>query len=113
MIRTIRTILSALFVVAVLALPAGAQQTPSRNINTGQVTVGTGATLIAAVNPNRGTITIVNLGTGALYVGNSNVTVATGQLLPGVVGASVTINSTAAIYGIAAVAQAVSYLENY
>lgn len=70
-----------------------------------QVSVGTGATLIAAartgaVGTGRVSITVTNTSTTPVYLGGSGVTTSTGQLLPGILGASVTINTTAAVYGI-------------
>jgi hypothetical protein len=91
------------------------------SLATGQVSVGTtvGGTLIAAARTGvpgtgRASVTIVNTTTTAIYLGNTGVTTTTGQLLPGVVGASITLNTTAAIYGIVAASTAtVTFSETY
>jgi len=58
--------------------------------------------------------TIENTGTTAVYVGASGVTTSTGMLLPGIVGASLTINTTAALYCIVATGtETVTVLETY
>lgn len=82
-------------------------------IATSQITVGTTNTQIVAARAGRMSVTIENLGTGAFYVGVTGVTVANGYLVPGVLGATVTIPTQAAVFGIAAVAQAVSVLETF
>lgn len=84
------------------------------SITTGQVTVAAtaGGTLIAAARPGRTRITITNHGTTAFYVGVEGVTALTGLLVPGVVGASVELDTGAAIYGITASGtQAASFAE--
>ena len=85
----------------------------SNSFDTNQVSVANTETLIVAANPTRRAVIITNLGTTAVYLGNSTgVTTGNGDLLPGIVGASVTIPTTAAIYGIAATgSQSVSFLE--
>ena len=65
-----------------------------------QVLIGTTATLINAATPGTDSITIENMGTTDVYIGKSNVTTATGFLLPGSVGASITLPTTEAIYGV-------------
>jgi hypothetical protein len=95
-----------------------ANPTPTRNygsaaIATSQVTVGTGSTQIVAARSGRVSVTVRNLGTLAFYVGVTGLTTGNGFLVPGVVGAEVTIPTQAAVFGIAAVAQAVSVLEVY
>lgn len=79
-------------------------------ITTGQVSVGTSATLIKAANTSRKRIVITNNDTGAdLYIGASGVTTATGlKLAPG---ASIVLNTTAAIYGDGSAPLTASYLE--
>lgn len=92
---------------------------PSRNygfssVATNQVSVALTSTQIAAARSSRGAITIVNHGTNPVYIGTGTVTAANGLLLPGVVGASVTIPTSAQIAGIATGgAQTVSYLETF
>jgi ribosomal protein L10 len=84
------------------------------SIAAGQVTVtGTVASLLAA-RAGRQTVTIENTGTVAFYVGPAGVAAATGMLIPGVVGASVTLNTSAAIFAVTASGSAiVSYLETF
>ena len=83
------------------------------SFNTNQVTVLATATLIVGSNTGRKATVITNLGTTAVYLGpNSGVTTANGQLLPGVVGASISIPQTGPVWGIAATGtQAVSFLD--
>lgn len=87
----------------------------SANLATGQVSVANTATLIAALRSGRQAITIVNTAATAVYLGNSTgVTTSTGTLLPGIVGASVTMNTQSAIYGISATgSETVTEFETY
>lgn len=83
------------------------------SFNVGQVSVGAAATLIVAQNTGRKAVVVTNTSTTAVYVGaNKNVTTSNGQLLPGVVGASLSIPSTSAIYGIVATgSETVTFLD--
>lgn len=84
------------------------------NMAAGQITVGTAATLIVPARAGRNSVTITNMGTTQFFLGNSNVTTANGFPVPGAVGASMTIPTSAAVYGIVgASTQAVGYLETY
>lgn len=98
---------------ATAAAPLPVSDKGSASIATSQVTVGTGSTQIVPARSGRRAVTIENNGTGAFYVGVSGLTVANGYLVPGVLGASVTIPTQAAVFGIAAVAQSVSVLETF
>ena len=75
------------------------------SLATGQVTLTTtSASAIVAARTGvpgvgRGSITLTNTSTTAVYLGNSGVTFSTGLLLSGIVGASITLDTTAAIYG--------------
>lgn len=83
------------------------------SFGTNQVTVGATATLIVNQNTGRKTVVITNLGTTDVWLGSSNgVTTSNGQLLPGTKGASISIPSTSAVWGIATSGtQAVSFLD--
>ena len=89
------------------------------SFNTGQTSVGSSATLIVGQNTGRKAVVITNLGTVAIYISSGtnatagqNCTVAAGQLLPGVVGASISIPSTSAVWGISSGGtQSVSFLD--
>jgi len=89
------------------------------NFNTGQVSVGSSATLIVAQNTGRKAVVITNTTTTAIYLSygsdtaaGPNCTTAAGQLLPGTVGASISIPSTSAVWGISSGAAAtVSFLD--
>lgn len=84
------------------------------NIAVNQVSVQLTSTQIVAARSSRGAVTIVNHGTNPVYIGTGTASATTGLLLPGVVGASVTIPSNAQIAGIATgAAQTVSYLETF
>jgi len=96
------------------AAPASASPvTPSNQpvgggtIVTNQVSVGTtvgGTQIIAARTGVAGTgrisATVCNTSTTDVWVGASGLTTATGQLLDGIKGACITLNTTAAIFGI-------------
>ena len=84
------------------------------SLATAQVSVATTNTQIAAARATRNSITVTNTGTTAVYVGNTGVTTSTGMLLPGVVGASITIPTTAALFGVVGTGtQTVAVLETY
>lgn len=81
---------------------------------TGQSTLGTTAVQVAAARTGRRSITIVNHSTTDVYIGGSGVTATTGTLLLGTKGASITLESTGAIYGITtAGTPTVSFMEEY
>lgn len=81
---------------------------------TGQVSVGTGATKIISARSDRRSLLIVQHGTTAVYIGKDNtVLTTTGVLLPGSVGVGIAIPVTGEVWGIAGVAQTVSYIEIY
>lgn len=86
----------------------------SDNMATGQVTVATTATQIVAARTGRSSVTIVNDGTVDVFLGGSTVTTTTGELLAGVKGQTLTLNTSAAVYGIVATGtETVTYVENY
>ena len=102
-----------------LPLPSNAAQetggalatlSPAATINsTGQVSVTSAATLIIAANASRKGVLITNTGNATVYVGTSGVTATTGHALPA--GASLSLPTLAAVYGIAATSQTVTFLE--
>jgi hypothetical protein len=88
------------------------------SLNTNQVSVTSAATIVVANRPGRTSATVENLGTTALYCGNSAglvggaVTTSNGMLLPGIVGASITFSTSAEIDCISGGAsQSVSFME--
>lgn len=86
------------------------------NIAYAQVTAPAtaGGIQIVAARPGRGEVQITNTSTVPVYLGDSALTAATGHLLPGIVGASVTIKTSAAVYGITASSTAlVTALETF
>jgi len=85
----------------------------SATMATSQISVGTVSTLIVAARVGRSSVTITNLGATDIFIGNTGVALTTGTLLVGTKGAAITIPTSAAIYGIASVAQSVSFIENY
>jgi hypothetical protein len=100
------------------ALQASTPQVGYANMASGQATIASGATLIAsartgAPGTGRGLITIVNTTTQPMYVGGSGVTTSTGQLLPGVVGASITLPFQGAVYAAGGSSSVVTYTELY
>lgn len=81
---------------------------------TNQVSVATASTQIVAARSGRGNVTITNTGTNPVYIGNTGVTAANGHLLPGVVGASITLPTQTAVFGISTgAAQTVTFVETY
>lgn len=71
-----------------------------------------GGTLLAAARLGRHAVTIINHGATDVYVGGKGLTTSTGALLVGIKGASITIPTQDAVYGIvAAGSQTVSVLE--
>jgi len=73
--------------------------TTSSSISTGQVSVGTLATIIVASNSSRRSVIIRNQGATDMYIGNSGVTTSNGLLIKA--GESIFLDrNTAAIYGI-------------
>src|SRR3990167_5421530 len=84
------------------------------SITSGQVFCGSAATLIIAQNSSRLKVTIINNGTGIIYLGNANITVGNGQYMPGIAGYPIPLRTSAAIYGITvSTALLVSYLEEF
>jgi hypothetical protein len=82
------------------------------NLATAQISVLNSATLIAAARAGRAAITILNTGAVAVSIGNTAVTVGGGMIIPP--GASLTLNTSAAIYGISATTgQLVSVVETF
>lgn len=101
--------------VATAANPLPTATYGAASLATSQVTVGTSATQIVAARSGRMAVTITMVGAGDIFVGPNTptVTVANGALLLGVKGSSITVPTQAAIFGIGAVAQAVSVLETF
>ena len=90
------------------------------NFNTNQATASQTASIlvparVGAPGTGRCSVTIVNeTGTDKLILGNSTVTAATGFVLPAVAGESITIDSTAAIWGLVPTTpQNVTWFETY
>jgi hypothetical protein len=114
-----------LLAAAVLALaftsPAKAQYAPigADSGSTNQVSVGTTATLIVAARtggPRVGRVVVVitnTTGSDKLCLGfTAAVTPTTGECLPPIAGSSITLSSSAAIYGIVpTTVQTVGFLE--
>lgn len=80
---------------------------------TGQVPVGTGSTQIVPARTGRSSVKITNLGVVDIFIGATGVAAGTGDLLLGVKGSSITLRTSAAVFGIAASTQSVSFIEEY
>ena len=78
---------------------------------TGQIALGTTSTLIAAARTARQKITISPTSATLFYVGATGVTAANGLYVAA--GASITLDTQAAVYGVAPSAVTVSYIELY
>lgn len=99
--------------VATASNPLPTASYGAASIATNQVTVGTSSTQIVPARAGRMAVTITMVGAGDLFVGVSGVTIANGALLLGTKGSSITIPTQGAVFGIGAVAQAVSFLETF
>lgn len=83
-------------------------------IATGQASVATSGSLIAAERDDRVAITVVNGGTVDVFLGTAAVTTSGGVLLAGVKGQPLTLRTAAPIYGIVASgSENVSYVEEF
>lgn len=80
-------------------------------IATGQVNVATTATLVANARTGRQKVTLTPTTNTVFYVGTSAVTTATGLFVPA--GASITLDTAAAVYAIGSAALTISYIEFY
>lgn len=83
----------------------------NEGFTTGQTTVLTSALQIAPANSGRDVIVLVNTSAVACWIGGAGVTVGTGLLLAGVIGATLVLPTTAAIFGITAGSATVSYMD--
>ena len=91
---------------------APVRNVPPVDLDTGQVSVGTSATLIVAERLGRRGVLIANGSSVALYIGNSGVATNTGFKIIGTDGAGIVIPTERAIYGIVPTGTAdVSYME--
>lgn len=89
-------------------------QKGTATVANGQISVATTNTQIVAARTGRGRVTITNLGTTDVFIGVTGVTTTNGQLLAGTKGASITLHTSAAIFGIVGTGtQSVSYIEEY
>lgn len=83
----------------------------SPQFDTSQVSIGASALIVAARN-GRFAVTIYNNGTDTVFIGNQGVTTVTGLPLPA--GGAVSIDTAAAVYGVAASGtQSISTLETF
>jgi hypothetical protein len=106
-------------VTVATALPAGTNniggfvQRGGGTIATGQVSVGTTSTQIAAARTGRQRITMNVGAANACAFGNTGVTTTTGFALQPVAGASVTLDTAAAIFAACSATTTVSFIEQY
>lgn len=94
----------------------GNLQTSSRggqSIATGQISVGTTATLLVAPRPGRQKVTYNVTTAVQCSYGAAGVTLTTGFPLAAVAGAGQTLDTAAAVYAVCASAATVGYLEQY
>ena len=81
---------------------------------TGQITIAATSTQIVPARETRRTVTITAIGTTDSYLGAAAVTTATGHILVGIKGGTITLETTQAVYGITASGtELVSYWEEY
>lgn len=77
-----------------------ASPTGAPNFATSQVAVAATATSIIAARSARRSLIITNNSVIPIFIGVSGVSVTTGILLPGIIGAFIVIDTTAAVFGI-------------
>lgn len=82
-------------------------------IATGQVAVTTSDTLVCAARAGRNSVTISSASAVAFYVGATGVTSSTGLYVAAVAGASITLDTAAAVYAVGASNLTLTYIENY
>ena len=80
---------------------------------TGQVPVTTSATPVVPARAGRMSVTLSSTSAVVFYVGPSGVTTANGLYVSGVAGASVTLQTQAAVFAVGAGAVTISYAENF
>lgn len=83
------------------------------SLATGQVSVGTSSTLVAAARAGRGEITVSVGAANVCAFGNTGVTTLTGYPLQPTAGASLTLKTSAAIYAACALTTTISFVEQY
>jgi hypothetical protein len=83
----------------------------SEGFVTGQVTVLTAALQIVPANAGRDIVKLVNTSAVACWIGGPAVTVGNGVLLPGVVGATLEVPATSAVFGITASSAVISFMD--
>lgn len=107
-------LLSSLLLLALLIVPAMAQQSYPRAVAASQVTVTTTATIVCPARTNRSACTIATIGTTAVFCGPATVTAANGFPIENVAYKFITVPGTAAVYCIVgAGSQAVATLETF
>jgi len=95
------------------ASPLAARATGGPSIATGQTSVGTAATLVAAARPGRQTILVSIGAANACVFGPAGVTASTGFSLQPVAGASMTIDTAAELWAACSATTTVSVLEEF
>jgi hypothetical protein len=83
----------------------------AHNIASGQVAIGTSATLIVTRRNSRRSIGILNSGSNTIYIGGPTVTTACGHELPS--GSFVGLPTVTELWGIGGSASSVTYIEAY
>lgn len=87
-------------------------ETGAANLSNGNQSVTTSATNITGTNATRRSVTLKNLGGAVCYLGATGVTTTTG--VPLEVGESISIDTTAAVFGITAAGTAdVRYIQTF
>lgn len=106
-----KLLLAAVMALAPLsALAQSCVVPPTTNFGVQQVSVLSTPTQIVAMRC-RNAVTITNTGSATVYVGGATVTTATGKSI--VAGGSLTLQTTAAVYGIATATQTVDEVETF
>lgn len=115
---SIKRILRGLAVACIGIIPSlpahAAMSNEITNLATSQISCASTATQAAQLRTGRDTLIIENTTTTAVYLGGSGVTTSNGMLLPGIVGASITIHYSGLLYCIVATGTAtVTVMEGY
>lgn len=87
---------------------------PGGTLASGQVSVGTTSTQIVAARAGRSRVIISSAGGAVLYVGVTGVTTATGVYIGNAAGATITLETSAAVFGVIGTGtMTVSYIEEF
>lgn len=85
----------------------------SATLATGQINAGTTSTQVVAARANRATVTMTVGAANACAFGNTGVTTTTGFPLQPVVGATLSLDTSAAVFAVCSAATTISFVEQF